>query len=69
MVINKQPNAFFNVQISERDHIVLATISGRIQRNRIRILVGDRINVELTPYDLSRGRIRQVRHLPFLFWA
>ena len=56
-VIDKQPNAFFKVQISDSDHIVLATISGRMRRNRIRILMGDRVDVELSPYDLTKGRI------------
>jgi len=56
-VIDKQPNAFFKVQINESEHIVLATISGRMRRNRIRILMGDRVDVELSPYDLSKGRI------------
>ena len=56
-IIDKQPNAFFKVQISDTDHIVLATISGRMRRNRIRILTGDRVDLELSPYDLSKGRI------------
>ncbi|MEP7148694.1 MAG: translation initiation factor IF-1 [Acidobacteriota bacterium] len=57
VVIDKQPNAFFKVQIHDSEHIVLATISGRMRRNRIRILMGDRVDVELSPYDLSKGRI------------
>ncbi|HYJ91491.1 MAG TPA: translation initiation factor IF-1 [Pyrinomonadaceae bacterium] len=57
LVIDKQPNAFFKVQINESEHIVLATISGRMRRNRIRILMGDRVDVELSPYDLTKGRI------------
>jgi translation initiation factor IF-1 len=56
-VIDKQPNAFFKIQITESEHVVLATISGRMRRNRIRILMGDRVDVELSPYDLTRGRI------------
>ena len=56
-VIDKQPNAFFKVKITESEHVILATISGRMRRNRIRILMGDRVDVELSPYDLSRGRI------------
>ena len=56
-MIDKQPNAFFKVQLHDSDHIVLATISGRMRRNRIRILMGDRVDVELSPYDLSKGRI------------
>jgi translation initiation factor IF-1 len=56
-VIDKQPNAFFKVQINDSEHIVLATISGRMRRNRIRILMGDRVDIELSPYDLTKGRI------------
>jgi translation initiation factor IF-1 len=50
------PNAMFRVQI-DNGHIVLAHISGKIRMNFIRILPGDRVKVELSPYDLSRGRI------------
>ena len=57
LIIDKQPNAFFKVQVNNSEHIVLATISGRMRRNRIRILVGDRVDVEMSPYDLSKGRI------------
>ena len=56
-VVDKQPNAFFKVQINDTDHMVLATISGRMRRNRIRILMGDRVDLELSPYDLTKGRI------------
>jgi translation initiation factor IF-1 len=57
VVVDKQPNAYFKVKINDSDHEVLATISGRMRRNRIRILMGDRVDVELSPYDLSKGRI------------
>jgi translation initiation factor IF-1 len=57
VVVDKQPNAFFKVRINDSDHLVLATISGRMRRNRIRILMGDRVDIELSPYDLSKGRI------------
>ncbi len=57
VIIDKQPNAFFKVRLDNSEHIVLAQISGRVRRNRIRILVGDRVSVEMSPYDLSRGRI------------
>lgn len=57
VVVDKQPNAFFKVKIQDSEHIVFATISGRMRRNRIRILMGDRVDVELSPYDLSKGRI------------
>ena len=57
VVIDKQPNAFFKVQLDNTDHVVLAAISGKMRKHRIRILVGDRVNVEMSPYDLTRGRI------------
>jgi translation initiation factor IF-1 len=57
LIVDKQPNAFFKVQVNNSEHIVLATISGRMRRNRIRILIGDRVDVEMSPYDLSKGRI------------
>ncbi len=57
LIIDKQPNAFFKVRLDNTEHVVLAQISGKMRKNRIRILVGDRVSVELTPYDLTRGRI------------
>jgi translation initiation factor IF-1 len=57
LIVDKQPNAFFKVQLEGSDHIVLAQISGKMRKNRIRILVGDRVAVEMSPYDLTRGRI------------
>ena len=50
------PNAMFRVAL-DNNHIVLAHISGKIRKNFIKILPGDRVKVELTPYDLNRGRI------------
>lgn len=50
------PNATFNVSL-ENGHQVLAHISGKMRMNFIKILVGDRVTVELSPYDLSKGRI------------
>ena len=50
------PNAMFKVELSN-GHKVLAHVSGKIRMNFIRILPGDRVTVELSPYDLSRGRI------------
>ena len=50
------PNAMFRVRL-ENDHMVLAHISGRMRKFLIRILPGDKVTVELSPYDLSRGRI------------
>lgn len=55
-VLEAKPNGMFIVQL-ENEHIVLAHISGKIRKNFIRILAGDMVTVELTPYDLTRGRI------------
>ncbi|HHW06105.1 MAG TPA: translation initiation factor IF-1 [Clostridia bacterium] len=55
-VIEPLPNAMFRVEL-ENGHKVLAHVSGKIRMNFIRILPGDRVTVELSPYDLSRGRI------------
>ena len=57
VVVDKLPNAFFKVKLEGSEHIVLAQISGKMRKNYIRILAGDRVSVELSPYDLSRGRI------------
>ena len=56
VIVDKQPNAFFKVRLNDSDHIVLAQISGKMRKHRIRILVGDRVSVEMSPYDLTRGR-------------
>jgi translation initiation factor IF-1 len=50
------PNAMFKV-VLENNHPIIATISGRLRKNNIRILAGDNVDIELSPYDLSRGRI------------
>ncbi|MCL1983458.1 MAG: translation initiation factor IF-1 [Clostridiales bacterium] len=55
-VVDAQPNAMFIVKL-ENGYEVLAHISGKIRMNFIRILPGDRVKVELSPYDLTRGRI------------
>jgi translation initiation factor IF-1 len=55
-VIELLPNAMFRVEL-ENEHKVLAHISGKMRKNFIRILPGDKVLVELSPYDLSRGRI------------
>jgi translation initiation factor IF-1 len=57
VVIDKLPNAFFKVRLDGGEHMVLAQISGKMRKNFIRILAGDRVSVELSPYDLTRGRI------------
>lgn len=56
MVKEVLPNAMFRV-VLENDHELLAHTSGRMRKNRIRVLAGDRVTVEMTPYDLSKGRI------------
>lgn len=55
-VLESLPNAMFKVEL-ENGHIVLAHISGKMRMNYIRILPGDKVRVELSPYDLTRGRI------------
>jgi translation initiation factor IF-1 len=56
VVVETLPNAMFRVEL-ENGHRVLAHISGKMRKHFIRILPGDRVKVELSPYDLSRGRI------------
>lgn len=51
------PNAMFKVELDDNDHEVLAHISGKMRKYFIRILPGDKVLVELSPYDLTRGRI------------
>ena len=55
-VIDNLPNAMFKVEL-ENGHEILAHVSGKIRMNYIRILPGDKVTVEMSPYDLSRGRI------------
>ena len=55
-VIESLPNAMFKVEL-ENKHLVLAHVSGKMRMNFIRILPGDKVKLELSPYDLSRGRI------------
>jgi len=55
-VIETLPNTMFRVQL-ENGHVVTAHISGKMRKHYIRILTGDKVTVQLTPYDLSKGRI------------
>lgn len=55
-VLEKLPNAMFRVEL-QNGHVVLAHISGKLRMNFIRILPGDKVTIELSPYDLSKGRI------------
>ena len=50
------PNAMFRVKL-DNDHVILAQTTGKMRKNRIRVLAGDRVTVEMTPYDLTKGRI------------
>ena len=56
VVVEAMPNAMFKVEI-QGGHIILAHISGKLRMNFIRILPGDKVTVEISPYDLSKGRI------------
>ena len=55
-ILESMPNAMFRVRL-ENGHEILAHISGKIRKNFIRILPGDKVKVEMTPYDLTKGRI------------
>ena len=55
-VVELLPNAMFRVRL-ENDHEILGHTAGKMRKNRIRVLVGDEVLVELTPYDLTKGRI------------
>ena len=56
IVLELLPNAMFKVKL-ENDHIVTAHTAGKLRKNRIRVLQGDNVTVEVTPYDLTKGRI------------
>lgn len=55
-VLETLPNTMFRVEL-DNGHVIIAHISGRMRKHYIRILAGDRVKVEMTPYDLSKGRI------------
>ena len=57
IVVETLPNAQFKVKLDNR-MVILAHVSGKIRNNSIRILLGDRVTVEISPYDLTRGRIK-----------
>lgn len=57
VVVESLPNTMFRVKLTESGHIITAHISGRMRKNYIRILTGDAVTVEMTPYDLTKGRI------------
>ncbi len=55
-ILEKFPSGLFSVQL-DHDRVVLAHLAGRLRRNRIRVLAGDKVTLELSPYDLTKGRI------------
>ena len=57
VIIDKLPNSFFRVRLDNTEHEVLAQLSGKIRKHSIRILLGDRVTIEMSPYDLLKGRI------------
>ncbi len=56
-IIEALPNAMFRVELDSNEHVILAHVSGKMRMHFIRILPGDKVTVELSPYDLTRGRI------------
>ena len=56
VVLESLPNAMFNVELQNK-HVILAHVSGRLRMNYIRIVPGDKVTVEMSPYDLTKGRI------------
>lgn len=57
VVIDLLPNAMFRVQLTGTEKVVIGVISGRMRQNKIKILTGDLVDIEFSPYDLDRGRI------------
>lgn len=56
-VVEELGNSMFSVELDSMEHQVLCTISGKIRKNYIRILAGDKVRIEVSPYDLTKGRI------------
>lgn len=56
-VIECLPNTIFRVQLDDNDFELIATLAGKMRKNNIRVLLGDRVALEVSPYDISRGRI------------
>ena len=56
IVVENLPNAMFRVKL-ENDHEIIAHTAGKMRKFRIRVMVGDKVDIEMTPYDLSKGRI------------
>ena len=60
-VVEILPNATFRVKIDETESVVLGVISGKMRQHNIKVMLGDRVEIEFSPYDLSRGRITRRR--------
>ena len=56
-IIEVLPNATFKVQLEEIETVILGHIAGKLRQNHINVLLGDRVTIEVSPYDLSKGRI------------
>jgi len=56
-VIENLPNTLFRVQVKDTDKVILCYLSGKMRKHYIKILPGDKVRIEITPYDLDRGRI------------
>jgi len=56
-VVENLPNTLFKVQLDESEKVILCYLSGKMRKNYIKILPGDRVKIEMTPYDLNKGRI------------
>jgi translation initiation factor IF-1 len=61
VVVDVLPNAMFRVKLKETNSLITGVISGRMRQNNIKILLGDTVQVEFSPYDLTRGRITRRR--------
>ena len=58
IVLEKFPSGLFSVQLDQdKDRVILAHLAGKLRRHRIRVLAGDRVTMEMSPYDLTKGRI------------
>ena len=57
VVVEVLPNTIFRVKLEDMDNIIIAHASGKIRKNKIKILKGDKVQIEMTPYDLTKGRI------------
>ena len=74
IVLELLPNAMFKVKL-ENDHEILAHSSGKMRKNRIRVLAGDKVTVQMTPYDLTKGRItfrwkwKKNQKITFFLWG